>query len=404
MNSEDYNHLYNKKDPSSYSNPTEAISTSIDLAWDINFDTQTISGSVEHSVTVVTEGASHVDFDSSKINLVGDVLVNNAPGTFTAEPANKVLGTKISVDIPTELRKQGTTFTVKFNYFINTEASATQWLPASATKGQKHPYLFTQCQAIHARSLMPCQDSPGIKTQYTARITAPKWCTVLMSAIAESTTEEVADKNVFVWKQPNPTPAYLVALAAGRMESREISNRVRVWAEPEVVEAALFEFSETEEFVVAAEELTGCPYQWGRYDILCLPPSFPYGGMENPCLTFATPTLLAGDKSLADVIAHEIAHSWTGNLVTNHNWDHFWLNEGWTVWLERKIISKVRKNDEFGRLSSQVRILSPTAQRHVTYLFCARCNAALCRIALPLTSYITWHCTCRWAGSTSRTT
>lgn len=359
--SADYKHLYNKKDPSSYANPTEAISTNINLVWDIDFEQQTITGSVEHTIRVVADGASHVDFDSSKINIVGDVLVNGEVGKFVAEPVHKVLGTKLVVTIPQDLRKEGTTFSVMFKYYITTEASATQWLPASATKGQKHPYLFTQCQAIHARSLMPCQDSPGIKTQYTARVTAPKWCTVLMSALADGTSEDASGKNVFVWKQPNPTPAYLVALAAGRMESREISDRVRVWAEPEVVEAALFEFSETEEFVKAAEELTGCPYQWGRYDILCLPPSFPYGGMENPCLTFATPTLLAGDKSLADVIAHEIAHSWTGNLVTNHNWDHFWLNEGWTVWLERKIVSKVRNNDEYGRLSGQVQAILCTS-------------------------------------------
>lgn len=160
---------------------------------------------------------------------------------------------------------------------------------------------------------------------------------VLMSALARDLIPDkdgssVAGRSVFRWEQPVPVPPYLIALAAGRLESREISSRVRVWAEPEVVESAAFEFSQTEDFLVAAEQLT-CPYQWGRYDVLCLPPSFPYGGMENPCLTFATPTLLAGDRSLADVIAHEIAHSWTGNLVTNHTWDHFWLNEGWTVWV-----------------------------------------------------------------------
>ena len=145
----------------------------------------------------------------------------------------------------------------------------------------------------------------------------------------------------FQFRQPVPVSSYLIALAAGRMTSQKLSPRVSVWAEPEVTEAAAFEFSQTEEFLQAAESLT-CPYVWGRYDVLCLPPSFPYGGMENPCLTFATPTLLAGDKSLADVIAHEIAHSWTGNLVTNHTWEHFWLNEGWTVWLERKIMAKVK--------------------------------------------------------------
>jgi leukotriene-A4 hydrolase len=158
---------------------------------------------------------------------------------------------------------------------------------------------------------------------------------------------------VFHFKQPVPTSAYLIALAGGNLERREISTRCAVWAEPEVVEEAAFEFSDTESFLSIAESLAG-PYQWTRYDVLCLPPSFPYGGMENPCLTFATPTLLAGDKSLADVIAHEIAHSWTGNLVTNATWEHFWLNEGWTVWLERKITSRFKGSKEHGMLSAEM--------------------------------------------------
>lgn len=351
------NHLYSKDDLSTFSNASQAVSTHIKLDWDIDFDNQKISGSAEHVIKVLISGTTHVTFDSSNINLVDDVMVDGTPVECIVSDRHPVLGTMLSVSIPIEYQAAESTFSVLFNYFIN-DASAMQWLPATATKGGKHPFLFTQSQAIHARSLMPCMDSPGIKTPYTARVTAPNWCTVLMSALADTpntsvvTTEE--DKNVFYWTQPVPTPAYLVALAAGRMESREISDRVRVWAEPEVVEDALFEFSETEQFVKAAEELTGCSYQWTRYDVLCLPPSFPYGGMENPCLTFATPTLLAGDRSLADVIAHEIAHSWTGNLVTNHTWDHFWLNEGWTVWLERKITSKVKGNVEIGKLSAQI--------------------------------------------------
>ena len=150
-----------------------------------------------------------------------------------------------------------------------------------------------------------------------------------MSALSQGTVPGAAgtDDVIHKWSQPVNTSTYLIALAAGRLASRDISARVRVWSEPEVIEKVAYEFSETEEFLTAAEGLT-CPYQWGRYDVLCLPPSFPYGGMENPCLTFATPTLLAGDRSLADVIAHEIAHSWTGNLVTNATWEHFWLNEG----------------------------------------------------------------------------
>ncbi|KAJ0406704.1 hypothetical protein P43SY_004529 [Pythium insidiosum] len=152
-------------------------------------------------------------------------------------------------------------------------------------------------------------------------------------------------KRKVAFRQDVPIPSYLLAIAAGSMESRELGPRSRVWAEPSVVEKAAHEFSQTEEFLTYAEDITGQEYVWKRYDLVCLPPSFPYGGMENPCLTFVTPTLLAGDRSLADVVAHEISHSWTGNLVTNHTWRDFWLNEGWTVWLERKIMVKIYKDE-----------------------------------------------------------
>jgi leukotriene-A4 hydrolase len=174
-----------------------------------------------------------------------------------------------------------------------------------------------------------------------------------MSALEDDRIVRDPEPGVFYFTQPIPVPAYLIALAAGELDFRDISRRVRIWAEPGVVEAAAEEFSETEDFLQAAEALT-CPYLWTRYDVLTMPPSFPYGGMENPCLTFATPTLLAGDKSLADVIAHEIAHSWTGNLVTNATWEHFWLNEGWTVWLERRILAKVKGSEDYLKLSAQV--------------------------------------------------
>jgi aminopeptidase N len=216
---------------------------------------------------------------------------------------------------------------------------------------------------------------------------------VLMSALAScaSTADPTdPDLHVHTWHQPVPVSAYLIALAVGQLAQRDLSPRVRVWAEPDVVEKAAFEFTQTEEFLTAAESLS-CPYKydpgypisylffkcdlyrWTRYDILCLPASFPYGGMENPCLTFATPTLLAGDRSLADVIAHEIAHSWTGNLVTNHTWEHFWLNEGWTVWLERKIIAKVKGNVDYLKLSAQVNFGKPyTVASLFTYGFAVR--------------------------------
>lgn len=204
---------------------------------------------------------------------------------------------------------------------------------------KKHPYLFSQFQAIHCRSAIPIQDCPGNKVSYTAELKVLKPLVALMSAISTGEKEE-GNYRIFSFEQKVPISPYLFAFVAGHLESRDIGPRSRVWSEPEVVEAGAYEFAETESYLKAAEELN-IPYEWGRYDLLLLPPSFPYGGMENPCLTFVTPTLLAGDRSLSNVVAHEIAHSWFGNLITNYNWEHFWLNEGFTVFFERKIIGKI---------------------------------------------------------------
>ncbi|XP_061662306.1 leukotriene A-4 hydrolase isoform X2 [Syngnathoides biaculeatus] len=186
--------------------------------------------------------------------------------------------------------------------------------------------------------MLPCQDSPGIKHTYYAQVSVPKDLVAAMSALRDGQDVDPHDNGrmVYRFRQNVAMPSYLIALVVGALESRQIGPRTRVWSEAEYVDRAAFEFSETETMLKTAEDLAG-PYVWGQYDILVLPPSFPYGGMENPCLTFATPTLLAGDKSLSNVIAHEISHSWTGNLVTNETWEHFWLNEGHTVYLERMI-------------------------------------------------------------------
>ncbi|KAF0711256.1 hypothetical protein As57867_005328, partial [Aphanomyces stellatus] len=167
----------------------------------------------------------------------------------------------------------------------------------------------------------------------------------LVSAVASAApVVHDNDTTTFFYEQTIAVPSYLIALVIGAVESREIGPRTRVWCEPSLVDAAAFEFAQTEEFIQHAEAIMKQEYVWGRYDLVCLPPSFPLGGMENPCLTFATPTLIAGDRSLADVIAHEIAHSWTGNLITNHTWEDFWLNEGWTMWLQRKIMARIHSD------------------------------------------------------------
>ena len=346
---ESYND-YNKKDHCSLSNIDVFVCQHIHVDWEIDFKKTIFRGSARHSIKVIKEGCNVLEMDSSDIQ-IKSVQVNNKKADFSIGDTIPGLGQKVSVTLPEDLCVFDNIFDVYFEYSTGETASAIQWLDREATKGGKYPYVFTQCQAIHARSLLPCQDSPGIKTTYTAKVSAPEWCTVLMSAISEKVESVNSNTKVHHWRQNVPVPTYLIALAAGNLVSSDISPRVRIWSEPEVISAAASEFSETEDFLCVAESLT-CPYEWGRYDVLCLPPSFPYGGMENPCLTFATPTLLAGDKSLADVIAHEIAHSWTGNLVTSHTWEHFWLNEGWTVWLERKITSKIKKNHDILKLAA----------------------------------------------------
>uniref|UniRef100_A0A915PXM7 Peptidase M1 leukotriene A4 hydrolase/aminopeptidase C-terminal domain-containing protein n=1 Tax=Setaria digitata TaxID=48799 RepID=A0A915PXM7_9BILA len=249
-----------------------------------------------------------------------------------------VLGDKIIIDVGK--RKAGDKLSLIIVYSTGDQCSAVQFLKAEQTVTKKKPYLFSQCQAINARSLVPCMDTPSVKQTYDAVVTVPNDLICLMSATAVGEPEETGEVKKYSFKQSIRIPSYLLAIVVGLMVKRDLSTRCAVWAEPKVVDKAFYEFGETEKMLQTAEDLVG-KYEWGRYDLVVLPSSFPYGGMENPCLTFATPALLAGDRSAAYVIAHEISHSWTGNLVSNANWEHFWLNEGFTTFLERKIVGKL---------------------------------------------------------------
>ncbi|RLN15230.1 hypothetical protein BBJ28_00010645 [Nothophytophthora sp. Chile5] len=313
------------------------------LQWTlaIDFEAQQLRGSVDFSVAY--EGASPspvVVLDTHHLVIEAATVDGQAASFSLADEEHAVFGRALTIPIASH------STSVRVAYTTTAASSGLQWLAPLLTAGKVHPFLFTQCQAIHARSILPCPDTPSCKFTYAATVTVPEWCTCLLSAIAHGHVKRNAREATkkLSFRQEVPIPAYLLAIAAGELDSVELSPRSRVWAEPRVVTRAAHEFAQTEAFLKQAEEITGQPYVWKRYDLVCLPPSFPYGGMENPCLTFVTPTLLAGDRSLADVVAHEIAHSWTGNLVTNATWKDFWLNEGWTVWLERKIVAKIQND------------------------------------------------------------
>ncbi|MBK9760878.1 MAG: M1 family metallopeptidase [Flavobacteriales bacterium] len=315
-------------DPHSHARPQEAVITHLDLDVTVDMVAHTIAGTATYKLQRSSGDSVVFDTDGlliEKVTLADGALLEYSLGDST------FLGRALRVAVPAGADQ------VVVSYRTGANARALQWLSPEQTADKTKPFLFTQGQAILTRTWIPVQDSPGIRFTFNAKVKVPNDLMALMSA--ENPQARSSD-GVYSFKMDKPIPAYLIALAVGDIAYQSIDERCGVYAEQSMINKAAWEFADMGRMVTAAEELYG-PYRWGRYDVIVLPPSFPFGGMENPMLTFATPTIIAGDRSLTALIAHELAHSWSGNLVTNANWNDFWLNEGFTVYFEHRISEKL---------------------------------------------------------------
>jgi aminopeptidase N len=316
------------EDLHSFARPREARITHLSLDLDVDFERRVLFGTATLDLDVA-EGAGRVVLDTRRLTIERVTDGAGHPLAHSIAAEDPVLGSALTVALPTGTRR------LAIHYSTAPDAEGLQWLGPEQTEGGEHPFLFTQGHAIQSRSWIPLQDSPGIRLTYEARITVPAPLVAVMSAEHLGATPHGAT-TTFGFRMNEPIPAYLIALAAGSLASHAIGPRTAVFAEPAMIERAAHELSDMESMIDAAEALGG-PYLWGRFDVVVMPPSFPYGGMENPRLVFASPSLIVGDRSLTTVIAHELAHAWAGNLVTNATWSDFWINEGTTVYLELRI-------------------------------------------------------------------
>jgi aminopeptidase N len=308
----------------------------LDLDLQVDMTERRMVGTASYRIR--PHGADTIILDTDELQI--DKVTVNGKEVPVLQGDRSILGRSLRIPIETN------STAIAVTYRTTEGARALQWLSPQQTADRTHPFLFTQGQAILTRTWIPIQDSPGIRITYSARVKVPPQLMAVMSA---SNPQERSVDGVYTFHMEQPIPAYLIALAVGDIEFRPLGERCGVYAERSVVDKAAWEFADTERMLQAAEALYG-PYRWGRYDVIVLPPSFPFGGMENPRLTFATPTIIAGDRSLTALIAHELAHSWSGNLVTNATWNDFWLNEGFTVYFENRISEALYGADHAGML------------------------------------------------------
>jgi aminopeptidase N len=334
-------------EPSSYAEPQHVVIKHLSLALRADFTARTLSGTATLELTWRNPQARELVLDTRGLTVfkaeAQDAQDAQDGGTwkdapFELAPNDPIFGAKLTIRLPAQAPQAAR---VRLTYATSPQASGLQWMPPELTLGKKLPLMFSQSQAIHARSWVPLQDTPGVRFTYDAQLTTPPEVMALMSATNDPKAQRTGS---YRFDMPQPIPSYLLAIAIGDLVFRPVSERAGVWSEPGMVERAARELEDTEKMIVTAEKLYG-PYRWGRYDVLVLPPSFPFGGMENPRLTFATPTIVVGDKSLVSLIAHELAHSWSGNLVTNATWSDIWLNEGFTTYVESRIVEELYGRD-----------------------------------------------------------
>ncbi len=326
------------EDPHSLANTSEYRVKHFDLMLTVDFPRRRLAGSVDLDVERLSASASELVLDTRDLDVREVTLLGQKPAIalkWRVGSSRPLLGAPLVVGVPRGA--VGSDLRLRIAYATRPTAAALQWLTPAQTAGRTDPFLFTHSETIYARSWIPLQDTPRVRATFTARIQAPRGLRAVMGAENPAAPDA---QGAYHFEMREPIPSYLMALAVGRLERRETGPRTAIYSEPPLIEAAANEFAETEKMIAACEAMYG-PYRWGRYDLLILPPSFPYGGMENPRLSFITPTVIAGDRSLVSMIAHELAHSWSGNLVTNAGWGDFWLNEGVTTYLERRILEQI---------------------------------------------------------------
>jgi aminopeptidase N len=316
----------------SFAKPLEARVTHVALDLAVDFAAKRVGGTA--TLDIQAEPAiKSITLDDKGLDIAAITTVDGKPLPYKVGTVDPILGAPLTIEM-------GAARTIVVRYRSAPDSGALQWLTPEQTAGKKHPYLLSQGQAIENRSWIPTQDSPGIRQTWEAKVSVPQPLTAVMSAPRAAEPVVTEQSRQFSFKMDKPVAPYLIAIAVGDLAFRDLGPRTGVWTEPAMLDKAAAELADTEKMVAAAEALYG-PYQWGRYDLLVLPPSFPFGGMENPTLTFLTPTFIAGDKSLTSLIAHELAHSWSGNLATNATWADFWLNEGMTTYATTRIVEAV---------------------------------------------------------------